>query len=70
MATLNLPVADRPTRLLYSFDEAGAALMMSGRQVQTLVAQGTIRSVRIGRLVRIAHEDLQEYVASLRADRR
>jgi excisionase family DNA binding protein len=68
MAT-NLPVADRPTRLLYSFDEAGAALMTSGRQVQSLVKQGTIKTVRIGRLVRIAHEDLESYVASLRADR-
>jgi excisionase family DNA binding protein len=55
---------------LYSFDEAGAALMMSGRQVQSLVAHGTIKSVRIGRLVRIAHEDLESYVASLRAERR
>jgi len=42
---------ERPPQLLYSFEEAGAILSVSGRQMQILVRQGLIPSVRIGRLV-------------------
>jgi excisionase family DNA binding protein len=70
MATLNFPVSDRPELLLYRMDEAAARLMVSTRSVEILVGQGTIKSVRIGRLRRIAHEDLVAYVESLRAEQR
>jgi|HubBroStandDraft_6_1064221.scaffolds.fasta_scaffold00365_28 excisionase family DNA binding protein len=64
-------VPDRPTRLLFTYAEAGACLMVSERQIQTMVAAGELPSVAIGRLRRIAYEDLAEYVDSLRrkADR-
>lgn len=59
-------VADRPTRLLFTYAEAGACLMVSERQIQTMVADGQLPSVAIGRLRRIAYEDLADYVDSLR----
>ncbi len=60
--------ADRP-RLLYSFPDAGAQIGVSGRQVRILVDKGLLASVHIGRLHRIAHDDLADYVSRLRADR-
>ncbi len=64
------PVSERPPQLLYSFEEAGAILSVSGRQMQILVRQGLIPSVRIGRLVRLSRSDLEAYVGTLRAERR
>jgi excisionase family DNA binding protein len=61
------PIAEQPPRLLYSFDEAADALRCSGRQVRNLVDEGAIRSVHIGRLHRIAHDDLTSYVERLQA---
>jgi len=40
MSALSLPVADRPVRLLYTYAEAGACLMVSERQIQVMVAAG------------------------------
>ena len=57
---------DRPVRMLYTFVEAAAWLKVSPRQVRVLVDEGQIHSVYIGRLHRIAHEDLVAFVASLR----
>ena len=64
-----LPASDRPARMLYSFVEAGAQIGVSHRQIRILVDAGEIRSVYIGRLHRIAHEDLADYVLRLRSDR-
>jgi excisionase family DNA binding protein len=61
------PVADRPAQLLLTFAEAGDRLMVSGRQVRILVDEGQIRSVHIGRLHRVALDDLEAYVEQLRA---
>lgn len=57
---------ERPVRMLYTFIEAAAWLKVSPRQVRILVDDGQIHSVYIGRLHRIAHEDLLAFVASLR----
>jgi excisionase family DNA binding protein len=61
-------VLERPVRLLYTYAEAGACLMVSERQIQTMVAAGELPSVAIGRLRRIAYEDLAAFVDSLRAN--
>lgn len=53
-------------RLLVTYIEAAAALAVSPRYLRTLVYQGAIPAVRLGRLRRIAVEDLQSFVGALR----
>jgi excisionase family DNA binding protein len=53
-------------RLLISYGEAATALAVSPRYLRSLVYQGVIPSVRLGRLRRIAVEDLRSYVDALR----
>jgi excisionase family DNA binding protein len=53
-------------RLLITYAEAATALAVSPRYLRTLVYLGVIPSVRLGRLRRIAIEDLRSYVDALR----
>jgi excisionase family DNA binding protein len=53
-------------RLLISYGEAATALAVSPRYLRGLVYQGVIPSVRLGRLRRIAMEDLTAFVKQLR----
>lgn len=71
MTALNgAPVAERPPRLLYTFDAAADQLSCSPRQVRLLVQTGALGSVRIGRLHRIPLSDLEAYVRGLQANSR
>lgn len=47
---------------LYSPDEAADLLGISLRTMRTLIKNEEIRHVRIGRLVKIADSDLQEFI--------
>lgn len=58
---------DPRVRMLYSFAEAAAWLKVSPRQVRILVDEKRLRGVHIGRLHRIAHDDLVAYVTALRS---
>jgi excisionase family DNA binding protein len=53
-------------RLLITCAEAAAALGVSPRYLRTLTYQGVLPSVKLGRLRRIAMEDLRGYVDGLR----
>lgn len=53
-------------RLLLTYGEAATALAVSPRYLRTLVYRGVIPSVRLGRLRRIAAEDLRSFVHTLR----
>ncbi len=47
---------------LLTIDEVAAALRCSKRTVENLVSSRSIRVVRIGRMVRVRQEDLQQFV--------
>ena len=53
-------------RLLITYGEAAAALAVSPRYLRTLVYQGVLPSVRLGRLRRIAVADLCTFIDALR----
>jgi excisionase family DNA binding protein len=53
-------------RLLITYGEAAKALAVSPRYLRTLVYQGVLPSVRLGRLRRIAMADLRSFVDALR----
>lgn len=53
-------------RLLITYGEAASALAVSPRYLRALVYQGLLPSVRLGRLRRIAMEDLTAFVEDLR----
>jgi excisionase family DNA binding protein len=53
-------------RLLMTYAEAARALAVSPRYLRGLVYQGVIPAVRLGRLRRIAMEDLTSFVEELR----
>lgn len=54
--------------LVYTYAEAAERLRVSERTVQRLVAEGRLPAVEVGtRNPRITRQDLEEYVAGLRA---
>jgi excisionase family DNA binding protein len=53
--------------ILLSYDEAATVLCVSERMVRSLVHQGDLPAVSIGRARRIHREDLDAYADSLRA---
>jgi len=55
------PVGSAPPRLL-RIDEIAHRLSVSRSMAWKLIAHGELRSVRIGRAVRVRPEDLEEYV--------
>jgi len=50
-------------RLAYSMREVAAAIGMSERSVWSLIASGRLRSIKLGRSVRIPSEALAELLA-------
>lgn len=62
-------MTDKPAieKLLYKRREAAAALAMSERRLDTLVAKGDLNAVREGGSVKFTAEELQRYVERLPA---
>jgi excisionase family DNA binding protein len=60
------PTIATPVRLLLTPREAATALAISSRTLWTLTKNGTVPCVRLGRAVRYAPADLENYVARLR----
>lgn len=56
--------------LLVSIDEAARRLAISRRNVQGLIYEGRLQSVKVGRCRRIAAVDLELFVERLRNDDR
>lgn len=50
-------------RLLYTREEAAAALNIGITKMKQLISSGEIRSVKIGRLRRIKRSSVDEYIA-------
>lgn len=50
---------------LYTTDQVAEALNLSARQVGRLLADGTVKAVRIGRSRRVRRTDLEAYIAAL-----
>lgn len=48
-----------PARVLNSRDQAANFLGVSVRQIDTWIKQGAIQPTRLGRLVKIHHDELQ-----------
>jgi excisionase family DNA binding protein len=57
--------AAMPDRMLLTVDEAARVICIGRSLMYELIAQGAIKTVRVGRLRRIRPEALAEYVASL-----
>jgi excisionase family DNA binding protein len=57
-----------PERILYTSEEAAAALGIGVTKVKTLIRSGEIRSLKIGRLRRITVSSLREFVVLLEMD--
>jgi len=59
---------DVPTlRALVTVGDAAAYLSCSRRHVERLLARGELPRVRLGRAVRIAVTDLDQYIADLKS---
>lgn len=56
-----------PEKLLYTRKQAAAALAMSERRLDRLVACGDVVAVRDGRMVKFTAAELQRFVAALPA---
>lgn len=54
-------------KLLHPPEEAAELLTISRSQLFELLARGEIKSVKIGRLRRIPHDELTAYIDGLRA---
>ncbi|MBA3823176.1 MAG: helix-turn-helix domain-containing protein [Ktedonobacterales bacterium] len=54
-------------RLLFTVNEAARILSLSRPFIYRLIQRGEIASLKVGGLRRIALEDLQKFVAQLRA---
>jgi excisionase family DNA binding protein len=61
-------VVGQPTKLLLDVQEACGLLGVRRTFLFGLLASGQIRSVKVGRLRKIAHADLMAYVERLRAE--
>lgn len=55
-------------RLLYTTEEAAAALGIGVTKMKELISSGDLRSVKVGSLRRIPVSSLQEYVQLLRLE--
>lgn len=53
------------TRLLYSITDALQVLPVSRSTLYVLMAEGALRTVKIGRRTFIAHDELDRYVREL-----
>lgn len=51
-----------PERLLYTTEEAAAALAIGITKAKELMRAGELRSIKVGRLRRITSSSLKEYV--------
>jgi len=56
-------LADRASERLLRLDEVAERLSISKSMAWKLVAYGQLRSVRIGRAVRVRPPDVEEYLA-------
>lgn len=65
-STANGTAISAPEPMAYTIPEAALALAISERKVWTLVGDGTIESITIGRSRRIPRAGLLAYVESLR----
>jgi len=73
MALMDTLVTSRPSyeaRRLLTFNDVAEALAISPRSVRRLAEAGAFPIVRVGRLVRVAPEDLQAFVARSRGEAR
>ncbi len=59
--------AQQEIRLLFTVNEAARILSLSRPFIYRLIQRGEIASLKVGGLRRIALEDLQKFVAQLRA---
>ena len=60
---------DVPTwRALVTLRDAAIYLSCSRRHVERLLARGELPRVKLGRAVRVAVADLDEYIASVRSE--
>ena len=53
---------------LYSVKDAGKLLAVSPWTVRAYIRLGKLRAVRIGRLVRLAENDLEQFIATCRCN--
>lgn len=53
---------EKPERLVYTREEAAAALGIGLTKLKEMIHSGEIRSVKIGRLRRITKSSLEEYL--------
>lgn len=58
-------LAAPPHRMAYTAAEVGYQLNLGRSKTLALIADGTIRSVKIGRARRVRHSDLVAYIESL-----
>jgi excisionase family DNA binding protein len=57
-------------RALVTIKDAAAYLSCSPRHVERLMARGELRRVKLGRAVRVAVSDLDQYIEALRSEGR
>ncbi|MCW8087674.1 helix-turn-helix domain-containing protein [Sabulicella glaciei] len=65
-AATPLPSSSAVAEPLLTIPDVAALLLVSERTVHRLVAKGTLRRHRVGRLVRISRADLQAYLTRQR----
>jgi len=71
MSTSSKPIdgVDAPTLRLLRIEEVAQRLAVSRSMAWKLIAVGHLRSVRIGRAVRVRPQDLEDYVTSAARER-
>jgi excisionase family DNA binding protein len=57
-----MTIANEVQRLLYTTEEAAAALGIGVTKMKELISSGELRSIKVGRLRRITVTSLNEYV--------
>ncbi|QGV79350.1 helix-turn-helix domain-containing protein [Streptomyces ficellus] len=62
---MSTAIAAPVDRLLYKPEEAAEALAVSRSTVYELMAEGTLKYIKLGRTRRIRRADLEAYVANL-----
>lgn len=58
-------VAARPPQLLYTLDDVAQVLRISRAEVERAIARHVMASVKVGRLRRVTHAQLQAFVRDL-----